>query len=238
MYRFLTSPKWLLGHVLALVVLLLFPLLGFWQLRRLGEVRAQNAMITARMDQPPRPLGDVLDAHGPDDLDFRWVEARGTYRSGDEVLLTGTVNQGRPGHDLLTPLATADGIVLVVDRGWVPYSLNDPPVTGAEPPAGMVTVRGVLLPGQRAPQRPDGPAERLTAVDLDLLGPQLGDRVAPAWLLLQEQVPNNPGALPLPGSPPDVDEGSHLAYAVQWFLFTAIVAVGYPILVVRTAREQ
>ena len=37
--------------------------------------------------------------------------------------------------------------------------------------------------------------------------------------------------------PPDLGEGPHLGYAVQWFLFAAVGLVGYPFLLRRRARE-
>ena len=38
--------------------------------------------------------------------------------------------------------------------------------------------------------------------------------------------------------PPQPEEGPHLAYAVQWFIFTTIAAGGYALLLRRVARDQ
>ena len=52
--------------------------------------------------------------------------------------------------------------------------------------------------------------------------------------------------LPTPGvseppyrvPPPELSEGSHLSYAVQWFSFAAIALIGMGILLVRDLRQS
>ena len=41
----------------------------------------------------------------------------------------------------------------------------------------------------------------------------------------------------IPIDPPSTDLGPHLAYAVQWFLFFAVAAVGYPLVLRRQAKR-
>ena len=55
---------------------------------------------------------------------------------------------------------------------------------------------------------------------------------------LQEQDPAPTGDLPVVLPPPELDEGPHLSYAIQWFLFTLVALVGFPILIVRLARQE
>jgi len=40
-------------------------------------------------------------------------------------------------------------------------------------------------------------------------------------------------ALPIPADPPDLGEGPHLGYAVQWFSFAAIGLIGWLVIVAR-----
>jgi cytochrome oxidase assembly protein ShyY1 len=37
---------------------------------------------------------------------------------------------------------------------------------------------------------------------------------------------------------PELDEGPHFSYAVQWFIFSTIAIVGYPLILRRNAREK
>ena len=38
--------------------------------------------------------------------------------------------------------------------------------------------------------------------------------------------------------PPDLDAGPHLGYAMQWFSFSLIALVGYPLILRRVARSR
>jgi len=50
----------------------------------------------------------------------------------------------------------------------------------------------------------------------------------------------DPGSI-VPGPPPELSEGPHLGYAAQWFIFSTIALVGYPIVlrrvVIRRGKE-
>lgn len=242
----LRSPRWLVGHVIAVTAVIAFVALGSWQLQRLEERRTGNALITARSDQDPAPLADVLARAGgdPEALAYLPVTVTGTYLSRDEIRLSTRPYQGRPGHHLLTPLLHDDGRAIVVDRGWVPIELDDPPVVQAAPgpPGAEVTVTGFLVQGQEPSpfgvDVPDGETAYLGVPDLARIQQQVDPELAPVYLQLSAQEPAAPQALPFPAEPPALDEGSHLSYAGQWFLFAAVVAVGYPILLRRTTRAR
>ena len=61
-----------------------------------------------------------------------------------------------------------------------------------------------------------------------------GKHVYPGYVDLLSSTPEQSGLTPLPL--PDIDEGPHLSYAVQWVFF-AIVAVGGFILLIRRERD-
>ncbi len=237
MRQFLRSPVWLAGHALALVAVVLFVNLGFWQLRRLDEVRDFNATVNARLAEPPRPLEEVLDDVGsdPERLAYRRVTVTGRYRTDEEVLLSTRSYRGTPGHHLLTPLEMATGGGVVVDRGWVPLELDEPPIPAAAPDPGQVTVSGVLFPPEPSPSSGRDQVEFLRFVDLERLGRQVAIDLAPVYVLAQQEPTEQ---LPLPAELPPLDEGPHLSYAGQWFIFAVVVAVGYPLLVRRRISEQ
>jgi len=243
--RPLTRPIWILGHLVAFAAIVGFVLLGQWQLRRNQERQEIDQRITVRVAAQPRPLADLFAELGldGDELDLRPATATGTYRLDDEVILQARTLGGRSGNEVLTPLDLGDGTAVVVDRGWVPLDVVGPPVEGAEPPPGTVTVTGYLRPTQvrggfGPVDPPAGDLDRVIRVDLDRLQQQIDLDLAPVYLVLSDQRPAQtvgfPIALPAPepgGGPP------HLAYAVQWFAFAGVVLVGYPILLRRTARH-
>jgi surfeit locus 1 family protein len=225
--------------VIALATAILFANLGLWQLRRLDERRELNATITDRSGAAPVQLGTALATHGtdPDALAYRHVVVEGEYDPASEVTVIGTTLNGRSGHDVVTPLDT-DGATIAVRRGWVPIDSEGPPVAGAEPPLGPVELVGLLLESETAGSLgtpcPDGIYRRVGRVDLDALAGQWSD-LLPVYILLETQNPAG-GDLPVPRPPPEPAEGSHLSYAIQWFIFTAIVLIGFPALVYRSGR--
>ena len=53
----LLTRKWVIAHLVALSLALLFVNLGLWQLRRLEDRRLENAVMAARMAEAPVPIG-------------------------------------------------------------------------------------------------------------------------------------------------------------------------------------
>jgi cytochrome oxidase assembly protein ShyY1 len=162
----------------------------------------------------------------------------GTYDPRHEVVLYGRgLSASVDGNHVLTPLVMSDGSAIVVDRGWVPAGNDTPPVAGAAPPTGSVTLTGILIPSEGGLPGEGGgsPVTETTRVDLAQLASQVPYRIEPLYLLLQTQSPPQsalPKAAPflLPAAPP------HLSYAIQWFSFAAIAIVGALLLLRKEAR--
>jgi hypothetical protein len=58
----LLSGRWLIGHVLVLIAVIILINLGLWQLRRLDQRRALNASILAGLEAPVTLLtGEDVD---------------------------------------------------------------------------------------------------------------------------------------------------------------------------------
>ncbi len=243
-FSFIRRPVWLLGHLVALVAVVGFVLLGMWQLDRHSARSRLDAVLAERIEADPVPLETLLPLADPERIEFLPVAATGTYMTGAEVVLQARSLGGISGHEVLTPLRLADGCVVIVDRGWVEIDAGDPPVAGAEPPAGDVTVTGWLRAtqvrrGVGPTDPPTGVLARISRVDLARLATQIDAEVQPMWVQLSTQEPPQPGPYPRPVPPPAPGDGPpHLSYAVQWFAFAAVVVVGYPVLLTRTATRR
>ena len=204
--------------------------LGFWQLRRLADRRALNAEIRSARSASPsivRTANDIgaLSAYHP-------VVVEGTYDVEGEVLLYGRSLEGEPGHFVVTPLALDDGSGVLVLRGWVPFSIDSAPVNEAAPTARDVVVEGWLIaPESRGRSRPDRDGIVRT-LDISAIGERLPFELAPFAIQLRTQDPPN-APLPVPVPLPDLSEGPHLSYAIQWFCFAAVAVAGAAILVRR-----
>ncbi len=195
------------------------------------------------MQRPPLEFAELLDDQATEasrvELEFRRVEATGTYRPSEEVLQRNRPNGNVTGFHLLTPFELSDGGVVLVRRGWVPRELDEPPVTEAAPPEGEVTLTGVLeLPVEQpggffTPQDPDqGELERVFHTDTERLEGQISGELAP--MVLRALPPEGTaqdrrasGTLPAPVDEPTLEGGNHLSYAFQWHAFAAIAVITY-----------
>jgi surfeit locus 1 family protein len=207
-----------------------FVRLGFWQLSRLRERRAANVATEAARRAPPATLAPGVTR--TDTLVQRRVVARGRYDGGRDIIVRGDALQGVPGVRLVTPLLLdTAGPAVLVDRGFLPtpdaVTVN---TRGSEEP-GEVEVRGIALPVPVAPGAPIEHAGRVTwrRLDLEALRARLPYEVLPIYIKQSPDsaLPQFPRRL----EPAPIDEGPHLAYALQWFLFAGL-AVAFGVLVV------
>lgn len=238
MYRFLLRPRWMAGHLLLIVTVVTCVNLGFWQLRRLEERRAHNARVTERLATDPAPLDAALSGgRAPDELEFRRVEVTGTFVEGRQLLTAPRSFDGRPGQQVLSVLepragGAAGDRALLVDRGHIPF---DRATTAAPPvPEGEVRLRGIL---RTAEPGDAGGAEQVARIVPGQIADRLDRPLHDVYLQVRDQQPPAAAGSPEPTPLPELTEGSHLSYAVQWFSFAVIALVGYPVLVWRTARQ-
>ena len=240
MHRFLITRRW----IAALAVVIVFSgtcvELGLWQLRRLDQRKTLNSAISSNIRLPVAPLQDALDTgHAL----YRRVTVTGRYDVSQEILLTGRAFNGRPGSDVLTPLRLADGHALIVNRGFISISVSTPGTPATSPPGGSVTVTGILLPSEHrgflGQAEPVGThLTTIVRIDVPRIRQQLPYDVVPEYLLLSSQTPQQLNNVPQPETfTPDLSNGPHLSYAIQWFFFSAFAVTAYVVIAVRTARK-
>jgi cytochrome oxidase assembly protein ShyY1 len=219
-------PIWLLGHVVALAAVVAFARLGLWQLDRLEEKRDRNRLIAERADGPAIDIAEV----DIERAEFQHTRATGRFDTGDQVLIRNRSYRGTLGANVVTPLVLRGSSAVLVNRGWIPLDTEPP-----DPPDGEVTVEGLLLASQQRGIGPRDPADGrlavLNRVDVRRIDAQSELDLFPLHLSLARPEPE--GDYPIPLDPPVRDEGPHRSYAIQWFLFTGIVLIGYPILLRR-----
>ena len=234
MYRFLLRPKWIGFHVLVVVGIVAMVNLGFWQLRRLDQRRDFNAKVEARGELPPEPLDAVLASGPPDEIEWRIVTVTGRYRPDEQIVVVNRSQHGQAGENVVTPMDLGDDRTLIVNRGFVPLSVDVPAA-----PDDMVDVVGRIRQSEerRTGQLSDSTEGELTEVqrlDIPRLAPQLPGEVVPVYIDLLTSDPPESAGLPEPVVRPPLGEGPHLSYAVQWFIFSVCVVVGWVLAVRRS----
>jgi surfeit locus 1 family protein len=214
----------LAGAVLALAVAALFVRLGFWQLARLRERQAQNAIIVARRALPPVDL--PMHRLEPDALRDRRARAQGVYDYAHQRVWSGRTFDESPGVALLTPLRLSDGSAVFVDRGFA-SSPDAAHVDASRYREGDTTsVTGLVLPAPR--DRGD--------VNPAVLRDSLPYALLPIVVQLDDTAAARPAGLRR-WPPPALDNGPHLSYAIQWFCFALIAVVGTAAVLWRQARR-
>jgi cytochrome oxidase assembly protein ShyY1 len=235
---------WLRWAALVLFVAVLatvFVNLGQWQLDRLEQRRARNATTVANEQRPVRPLAEMFTRPITDTDQWQRVEAVGTFVADQQLIVRYRSNGDDEGYEVVTPLRTAAGVVLV-DRGFVatPQGVRIPS-TAPPPPAGEVRVVGHVRrneQGRRAATTPVGGQLRL--INSDAIGAALGYPLLNGYVGLLEVTPPQSGGL-VPVELPEINEGPHFWYAMQWFGFTAVGLAGIVVFIradLRARREE
>lgn len=212
--------------------------LGVWQLARLEQRRARNALATERLGQPPEDIARVAGDTGA--VRFRRIHASGVFDYDHELARAFQSLNGSPGVHLLTPLkrAGSDTVVIVV-RGWV-YAPDARTADFAQWREGdSVSLDGYALPFVASDGATDsiaGAARAVSRLDQARLAARVGAPIAGYYVVMTsaavkgDSIPNRLGE-------PVLNDGPHLSYAVQWFLFATIFGAGGTVVVLRGRRN-
>jgi surfeit locus 1 family protein len=207
--------------------------LGFWQLDRLEQRRAEIERIQARLDVPPVKMASTVIAPT---FAYRRAYSAGEFDPSHQILLENQSLDGQPGFHLITPLRfqRTEGAVLV-DRGWIPFEDGIDNNLEEYGVVGPIEITGILIPSidqpawdflaDPVPEAGDPPLLTWRFLTIDLIQQQVGYPLAPFILVQVEPLEAGLG-LPQPDPEIELDEGPHLGYAIQWFAFAAITIVG------------
>jgi cytochrome oxidase assembly protein ShyY1 len=195
-------------------------------------------VVEARYDTDPLPIDDVL-APGvdPDDVEWRPVTATGRYLPDATIRIVNRSQNGQAGDNIVVPLELGDGRLLLVNRGFLAQGFELPAA-----PSGEVTVAGRLRPSQerRLGQLTDpdtGVLDVAQRVDIERFAEQLHGDLVGMYVDVYASEPADAPELD-PVAKPDLSEGSHLSYAVQWMIFAIAAAVGWVLAVRRSITTR
>jgi surfeit locus 1 family protein len=218
-YTFHFRPVLAVFTVAALAVLIS---LGNWQMKRLAWKLDLIEKVETRTNAAPLPMVDALTRAGEgQDMEYMPVSVRGVFQHEREVHVFGA-DEGTPGWFILTPLATEDGRIIYVNRGFVPQAAKEATVRADGQVEGVVEVTGLY----RAPETRTGFAKMLQPVDSPdknewyTKDPALFEAAQPLDALpviVDSFGEEAPSGLPKGGMTRLDFNNRHLSYALTWY---------------------
>jgi surfeit locus 1 family protein len=207
------------------LLLVIFCLWGSqWQYHRGVDRHARNAVIEERIAQSPIELKAVAG----DLADYEWqtVSVDGVFNSDKQILLRNRYNDGKYGYEVLTLFTSTANKSFWVDRGWVQAgatATTAPVVTAL--PDGVVTIIGRLRLDSSLPRgsffalpgKGEGLVSELNAQS------QLNTEKFYIDLLSGSDTSLTPKVT---AQLPELSDGPHMAYALQWIFFGGLVIYG------------
>ena len=125
--------------------------------------------------------------------------------------------------------------MVYINRGFLARATLQQDLADFSAPVGEIEVTGILLPSVDGGRfAAVGASERAEASrpDIGLFAAEV-DTAVVTEVFVQLASPDHEGLSEL--DPPDRGEGPHFSYAMQWFIFTTIGLIGYPLVLRRVA---
>ncbi|MDT8306303.1 MAG: SURF1 family protein [Anaerolineae bacterium] len=227
--RKLFSRRWRWVTLLVLAGVAVLISLGNWQLDRREQRRAANALLAEQLAAEPLNLNDpALDVNSLPEMPDRAATVTGEFDLEEQFWLKLQNFGGQAGGHLIAPLHIAGrGEAVLVDRGWLPFGEADPARWQQYDEPGQVTIHGVIRRSE-ARDRASVPVEgsrEWFRVDVEAIDQRLPYDLVPIYLYQTDDDGQTPPLREQPEA--DLSEGPHLSYALQWFSFALMLAVGY-----------
>ncbi len=248
-FAFLGTPKWLGFIAGAIVIAIVCTMLGQWQWNRYQARAADIALVQANYDTAPEQLTSFIpqvDSELDPDDEWRQVALQGEY-VGQAFVIPQRGSGGNPadhvGGVFLADMDDGQQWAIVVNRGWYRTDSFTDHTSAQQLPSGEVDLVVRLRPAELPSERDlgEGQLHRLNpaqAVEVVTDDQGLGDPYATGFygqLVSEQQAGSDvvPAEL-TPAQRPEANLGSHLSYALQWWVF----AIGILAALVMFARRE
>jgi len=195
--------------------------LSQWQFSRADEVHQRNQLVIQNYNRPPVPIERLLQAETSwqAQLEYRQVSLTGHYLPNKSYLVRNRPYQGNPGFLQLVAFQMKNGQTIFVERGWLPTgSKQDAP---DNIPAVDSKIRSIIIHLRKSEDKPSNEAPQGQLVNLYI--PNAATDLSPvstytqAYGRMVSESPTMASGVNL--GEPDLSEGNHFSYALQWIVF-------------------
>lgn len=220
-----------LKSFIALALICLCLVAAQWQYHRGVERHHRNYLIEENIASPTIEL--IAAENNLNANEWRTVSTSGTFDAAQTILVRNRYFEGKYGFEYLTLFNSNEGKRFWVDRGWI--------IAGKD-----------ALTAPIIPATPTGEVQIVARLRLDSSLPQGSFFALPAngggliskWNA-QKEVETEPfyldllsgswqSAATVTAQLPELSDGPHMAYALQWLFFAGLV--GYGRVLIRRAR--
>jgi len=212
-----------------LILFGVFLSLGIWQVNRTAEKKQLQQLIEQRSEQAPVSLNQETT---PALFPHSKAEAKGIYRPSEQFLLDNIIQGGKPGFYVITPFEIeGTELTILVNRGWIAQGKTRQQLPTIATDTKSHTIQGTLSAPRSKPVvlgNIDSPISDTPPLwyymDVEHFEKTVGYTVLPLVILLPPS-PESPLIRQWPTF--NANEGMHIGYAIQWFVFALFVLIAF-----------
>jgi len=219
------EPLGILKSLVALLLIIFTLWAAQWQYHRGIDRHERNSLIANQSSMTAIDLPKTIE--NPLQLEWRLIKTEGTFSPDKQILLRNRYFEGQYGYEVLTLFTNMQGKKFWVDRGWVKAGADatTAPIT---PPIPTEQVRivgrfrlGTSLPSGTFFALPGGGKSGITSE----VNAQSRENTEDFYLdLVSGSAPNLTPQVS--AQLPELSDGPHMAYALQWLFFGGLVVYG------------
>ena len=225
MFKNLIKPRWIALTLFLLILIYLFIRLSNWQFDRYDQRVLRNESTNVALSLAPKKIDAVSQMSGL--KQWEKIELTGIYLSDLSKLVRKQYLENNLGFWVITPFKIQNGENILVNRGWIPIgssasSNQSIPLA----PVGTVNLEGYLQPFNESITQPkDLPLNQVNTIDYKYFESAIANNF---YVQLSKSSPmdNQVAIIPLP----ELSNGPHFSYAIQWILFALLLPIGWYVL--------
>ena len=202
------------------VFIVIFTLLGFWQIER-GLLKTELINeFNLEQTQPPNKISNSSKA-------WSRVFIEGLYDPSQQTLIDNQINNGKVGYKIYTPFYYGDDQAIFVDRGWIPQGKTRNDLPNLDFNANKMIITGSLIKPEKEFLAGD---ELLTdkwpmvsqTKSPEIIETAYKDKFFDKVLILEagSKLMNEYIAI----IPFSINPAKHFGYALQWFTMSIVLA--------------
>lgn len=225
MFKNLIKLRWIALTLILLFFIYLFLRLSNWQFDRYEQRILRNESTNSALSLAPQKIDSITQLAAL--KQWEKIELTGNYLTDESKLVRKQYLENSLGFWVITPFKIENGENILVNRGWIPIGTSastKEEIPAA--PAGIVRIEGFLQPFSESIAQPkDLPLNQVNTIDYKYFGIDIADNFY-VQLAKSSPMDNQVAIIPLP----ELTNGPHLSYAIQWILFALLLPIGWYVL--------